>query len=507
MFQPLRRVFFNVREVIELANEGGVTTTEEILYSLCQDTFLRLWSYANPFKDDGKEFCDLIAVFEDHVFIFFDRESRRFDGATQDFLVTWKRWKKEAVDKQVKTALGAERYLRSGRKIFLDQSGSNVLPVPIPKNPIIHKIVVAHGAKEACEAFSENNVYGSLGVSYEPNDGSSQYPFLVSLKSSDKIHLLDAHNLGIVLGELDTFFDLSRYFSEKERAIGQYQFLSYCGEEDLLAHYLLNYDEEQRQYRIGTSDENVHGLHIGEGEWHDFIKSERYRRRNDANKTSYLWDDLIQRTCDNYLAGTSGGNSDIFAGKSAIKEMAREPRFSRRALCDNIFERIEKFPSNLKEGSIARHMSVMPSFYPDTKYVFLQLQPDYSIDYETEYREARRHMLTVACGSTKNKLPHLKRVIGIAIDAPKHAKSNSEDFILLECETWSDEERAFYDEENELLGFFESPNIQHQVRQTLDFPEPKSQRMKGIKVGRNDLCPCGSGKKFKKCCLKFQQMG
>ena len=25
-------------------------------------------------------------------------------------------------------------------------------------------------------------------------------------------------------------------------------------------------------------------------------------------------------------------------------------------------------------------------------------------------------------------------------------------------------------------------------------------RTKTIKVGRNDLCPCGSGKKFKKCC-------
>ena len=23
---------------------------------------------------------------------------------------------------------------------------------------------------------------------------------------------------------------------------------------------------------------------------------------------------------------------------------------------------------------------------------------------------------------------------------------------------------------------------------------------KAIKVGRNDLCPCGSGKKYKKCC-------
>jgi uncharacterized protein YecA (UPF0149 family) len=24
----------------------------------------------------------------------------------------------------------------------------------------------------------------------------------------------------------------------------------------------------------------------------------------------------------------------------------------------------------------------------------------------------------------------------------------------------------------------------------------------GDKLGRNDLCPCGSGKRFKKCCLK-----
>ena len=26
---------------------------------------------------------------------------------------------------------------------------------------------------------------------------------------------------------------------------------------------------------------------------------------------------------------------------------------------------------------------------------------------------------------------------------------------------------------------------------------------RGFKVGRNDPCPCGSGKKYKKCCLKY----
>jgi preprotein translocase subunit SecA len=34
---------------------------------------------------------------------------------------------------------------------------------------------------------------------------------------------------------------------------------------------------------------------------------------------------------------------------------------------------------------------------------------------------------------------------------------------------------------------------------------PKQKPIKAeIKVGRNDLCPCGSGKKYKKCCGKME---
>ena len=31
-------------------------------------------------------------------------------------------------------------------------------------------------------------------------------------------------------------------------------------------------------------------------------------------------------------------------------------------------------------------------------------------------------------------------------------------------------------------------------------PKPQTKRHQGPKVGRNDPCPCGSGKKYKKCC-------
>lgn len=486
----------------EQSTKSGVTTSERLLYRLCQSTFLRLWSYANPFKDDGKEFCDLVAIFEDHVFIFFDRESRKFDGASKDTLVTWKRWKKEAVDKQIKTAMGAERYLRLGGQIFIDLAASKPIPISIPDNPVIHKIVVAHGAKEACEAFSEQNVYGSLGVSYSQDNRDGEFPFIVSLKSSEKVHLLDSHNLEIIFGELDTFYDFLSYFSEKERAIDQYLHLSYCGEEDLLAHYFLNYHEDLKSYKIGPRDQNVHGLHIGEGEWRDFSRCKPYMRRKNANKVSYHWDLLIQRTCDNILAGVAGGNSDIFSGNSAIKEMAREPRFSRRSLSENIFEKIDQFPSQLSPNTVSRHVSVMPSFYPDTKYVFLQLQPIPSIDYESEYRPLRQHMLMIACGALKNKLPHLRKVIGIAIDAPKHTRSVSEDFVLLNCEEWDDEQRDFYMRENSLLSFFEKNTLSYELRQTFDFPVVEATNRR-LLAGRNDPCPCGSGRKFKNCCISL----
>ena len=33
-------------------------------------------------------------------------------------------------------------------------------------------------------------------------------------------------------------------------------------------------------------------------------------------------------------------------------------------------------------------------------------------------------------------------------------------------------------------------------------PTPKQLARRPPKVGRNESCPCGSGKKFKKCCLE-----
>jgi hypothetical protein len=486
---------------IKIIKSAGVTRTEQFLSELCQRTFLKVWSYPNPFRKQGKELCDLIAVFENHVFLFFDRESQTLRGNSKDISLAWDRWKKEAIDKQINQAKKARTHIfRSRNQIFLDAQCANPLPVKIPEGDIsVHTIVVAHGASEACMAFSEDNVSGSLAISYSdaPDDGLS-IPFMVNLDRNNIVHVFDSNTVEIILSELDTFYDFLGFIVAKETAIYNFDMLSYCGEEDLLADFYQNFDDDKKEHFIGTRRRDVNGVMIPEGEWQAFIKSGAYKRKKEADKTSYLWDELIQRTGQNALDGTLLGDDGLFESKSAIYEMAKEPRFSRRALSDAIIQAIRNFPE--MEGKDVRNLSFMPSFYDGTGYVFLQVHYAQieSIDYNKTYRPARSKMLEIACGTARNKFPHLKKVVGIALEAPKFASTVSEDFILMHCENWTDDLRRHYEEQNKELRFFKSASLQMKYRKISNFPAPPKTPKRG-KVGRNDPCPCGSSKKYKRC--------
>ncbi len=457
-----------------ITKSKGLTPTERLLSELCDSTFLKLRSYPNPYKADGKELCDLLAVFEGHAFLFFDRESRRFDKPGADTLLTWERWEKEAVQRQIVTAAGAKRYVsQHPDRIYLDPKQATPLPVRLPPNGYrIHKIIVAHGAREACEQFSDQNVSGSLAVAY--GDGNLRdafpFPFMVTLDKNDPVHVFDSHNLQIIFSELDTFFDFVSYLTAKEHAIQRFDCLCYCGEEDLLAHYFLNFEGES--HFIGTKDRTINFIFIGEGEWNDFTRSEPYRRRKQANEVSYFWDELIQRTCQNALDEKLMGNANLFDTRNAIHEMAKEPRFTRRALSEGMINAIKGFPTHM--GGIARNVIFMPSFYRDKGYVFLQIKHPNITDYEKEYRPRRAKMLEIACGVAKNKFPWLTKVIGIAIDAPKFTKRNSEDFVLLDCAAWSAEHAALYEEANKLLRFFETDSLRTWKKTVSDFPRADS---------------------------------
>jgi len=128
---------------------------------------------------------------------------------------------------------------------------------------IVHKIIVAHGASEACKNFSEANVYGSLAIAY--GDPISQmpnpFPFIIHLDRTNPVHIFDSHNLPIILNELDVK-DFSDYLESKLEAISRTNLLVYCGEEDLLAHYLQNLDKSEDRHFIGVTGESPTGFSL-----------------------------------------------------------------------------------------------------------------------------------------------------------------------------------------------------------------------------------------------------
>ncbi len=485
--------------VMVIKKSEGLTFTEKILAALCEKTFLKIWAYPNLYKSDGKELCDVLAIFENHVFLFFDRECKKFEKSNQDILLQWARWEKEVIQKQLITADGAKRYILSyPDKIYLDQKNEVSFPILIPKNIIVHKIIVAHGAEEACKSFSSNNISGSLAIGYRKTELiQDTVPFMVHMNKEDSVHIFDSHNLEIILGDLDTVYDFTAYITAKEEAIKKYDFIYYCGEEDLLAYYYSSFDSLSNKYSIGVKDKSANGIFIGEGEWQSFIKSKPYQLRKDANKKSIFWDNLLQTTCQNTLDDTLKGNGNIFNAESAIHEMAKEPRFSRRSLSEAMISAINNFPENI--SGLVRNISFMPSFYEGVAYVFLQIRHPNIIDYDNDYRPRKQVMLEIACGAAKNKFPQLNKIIGIGIDAPKFSLRNAEDFILLDCVEWPEELRQMYEKENEGFKFFKSGTMKQQIKTIRDFPTQNNFPQNRC-VARNAPCPCGSEKKYKRCC-------
>lgn len=480
---------------------SGVTATERLLAEFCERSFLKLWSYPNPYKDDGCELCDLLAVFGDTLFIFFDREKRLPAIHNKNPKVLWGRWTREVIDRQVRSAHGAERYIRSGRPIFLDAKREKPFPIPFDKDKaVIHKIIVAHGAKDACELASAQNVYGSLAITYSDVGGEPiEEPFHVTIDRHRPVHVLDSHNMPIVLRELDTVSDFKAYLDEKVRAAATFGWLRYCGEEDLLGHYLMNYDATTKRHVIGPKGKDnakFNGVMIGEGGWHDFVQTDLYKNTKRENRISYFWDKIIQKTCQYSIDGKLSGNSDIALGESAIYEMVKEPRFVRRELSRRILDAVDRFPD---KREFMRQMTFLPSFEPNVGYVFLQLRVPEEFRAAPDFREKRRDILEIACGAAKNKFPNLVKVIGIGVEAPKFSSTVAEDFILMPCEDWPDERKTYYEDLNLEWNFFStSEPRQFRVTQFVPLPRPAKAAKPG-KIGRNDPCPCDSGKKFKKC--------
>lgn len=147
-----------------LNKSDGLNSSEEYLSRLCNETFLSLWSYPNVYRDqgrtnskrneakgDGKELCDLLVVFDNHIFIFSDKRCAFPNSG--NIQVDWSRWYRKAIRDAANQIWGAERWIFNyPNNIYIDNKCTRKFPfaIPLKEKAIIHRIVVAHGASKEC---------------------------------------------------------------------------------------------------------------------------------------------------------------------------------------------------------------------------------------------------------------------------------------------------------------------------------------------------------------------
>ena len=488
---------------LKIPYSEGVTNSERYLKKLCNRSFLSLWSYTGIYNDRGKgqEVCDLLVVFDNHIIIFSDKDCEFPHTGNLD--LDWKRWYRKAVKKSADQVYGAERWILSHpNRLFLDQTCKIPFPIDLPSPDVakIHRIVVAHSASAKCVEIIGGS--GSLIVDTEVL--GDELPFRIGKVDSAKafVHVFDDTTLDIILNTLDTISDFVDYLSRKEKFLTSSTRISAAGEEELLAFYLKNTNEnDEHDFVFDREVDSLSAIYLDEGFWREFSQNLQRKAQISANRYSYFWDWLIENFSKHFNQGTSYYNTheSIKDHEKLLRLLARENRTRRRFLSDAFLDFSTKVNPNLKASRI-----ILPDRDKYPYYVFLLVPETADVPYE-KYREMRREMLLAHCLITKLDFPNAKDIIGIATESGRTGEG-SEDLIYYDATDWTDKDRKNAEKIKSDLIRANLLNPRHKFEKTeYEYP-PLNQLIKIeqhiIFKGRhkNKPCPCGSGKKAKKCC-------
>lgn len=454
--------YCHIRLSWDIPKTQGLTASERYLGRLGDESFLSLWSYANVYRDKGKEFCDLLVVCGNNVLIFSDKSIAWPENVSLE--LAWSRWYRRAISKSADQISRAANWLvNHPERLFLDPKCEHRFPIDLPTNDQmrLHRIIVARGAADACLDFFGQ---GSGGLILSPlKDNTSEpaerlSPFTVGNPGRDNAfyHVFDEVSLAVVLRELDTISDLVSYLEKKEKLIEGNHLVIAAAEEDLLAVYLKDVNESGEHDFVAESGKSLQEgqfLVIEEGSYRTYRQRDEYRRKLHANKISYLWDRLIERFAKNIIGDTSyvvrGYEEYHEPSKSelGLRYMALEGRLERRMHSQAISTAFEKIG---KADRFFRGMLPGPTSPDQSTAFFVMLLKRRSVladQTDDDYRLIRSNLLyAYALGFLKQN-PQLKRVVGIATEGEIEGRTRSEDMIYAEQPDWTPE---FSDEVDEL---------------------------------------------------------
>jgi hypothetical protein len=504
----------------------GVTASERYLHQLCERSFLSLWTYPGIYRDqgkqtatqEGKEVCDLVVVFGDHVILFSDKEDSVSESGKPQ--VDWKRWYRKAVEKSASQLWGAERWFRDFQeRLFLDRACHRPFPIqlPVPSRIKFHRIAVARGATERCRKFYGGGsgtlpFYAGWLVRALMEQGKEVPPFVITDVDPARgfVHVFDDIALDIVISTLDTPQDFVNYLIRRERFLRSRLIQSTTGEEELLAFYMHSWSPD------GDLDFSVpqvgavgpysmpRSVILAEGGWAELISSPTWRALQVWREVSYFWDNFIEFFTQHAMMGTLYKVDDpsLRHQETLLRFLASEPRYRRRELSAALLGQIARAATNQVLDRSARIM--LPPDVDHPVYLFVVVGSDHG-EPEDQYRERRRVLLKMYCIAARHLNSDYKHFVGIGFE-PRDVDDGDRtyDLVYLDATVWTKEMAEHAAHVQRELGLLEHLRMRDTGREPRNYPDARSQfemgmEIAGMKLKRNEICPCGSGRKYKRC--------
>lgn len=487
---------------------GHQTRTERALGRLVARTCLSPWSFNRPHRNQstpngakGQELCDVLTVFGDSVIVFSDKEVRFQSDRPLD--IAWRRWYQRAVLDSVQQLRGAERWLkRSPDRVFIDAACTVRLPLPISNHDTLdyHAIAVVSGIREASlQHWGDDR--GSLMIAIGDDVPSIPEPFWLGDPAREQtfVHVFDEAVIDLVLGELDTICDFTRYLRSRASLLRSGKHLTIAGEEELLAVYLqhryLGDDLVWRQFDQYT------GVSFDVGFWDRLTSKPEFARKKVENQKSYLWDRIIEEFASGMkadrLVWTTGQYSQ---DELVLREMAAFDRVERRSLVRDLLDIINRstghpalFRTILNERRQMAIVLCAHNPFPGTP--------------ADEARESRRSRLETYCGLVALEMPRLRVILGLATEGG-HQSGRSHDAGMVFPDRMGHDDRAELRAIQEETGWFTEPfkRMHHFIEQ--EYPTGPARKLQTSPsllkrpLGWNKPCPCGSGKHMRFCCRR-----
>lgn len=457
--------------MLRFKRSEGLTPSERMLAGLCDDSFLKLWTYPNLYKKRGKELIDVLVIFGDDVVLFSDKSCGYTNSGDPE--VDWKRWYKKSIAKSAHQIDQAERWIRAyPGEIFLDASCTEPLPIslPAPNRMRVHRVCVALGALDRAETETGRR---SLTVKPAASDGEEAFTVGKIDRARGWVHVIDEDTLPVLLKELSTTPDFIHYLDSKTQLFDEGRFTYAEAETDILAYYLWNgrtfpfrtplvslaWSLLQAAFRCDGSLRKsflwnwrqfppvATRVRLEPDLWGKVETSPTFLAGHRENEISTFWDGLIEYITGHYLDETLefGNDMEMSDYERLVRLMAGETRFFRRVLTKAILERADR----AGENAIS---TLLPSSQPDVNYVLYIGRGDQGGDHNA-YRKARAEELKARCIAAKAVKPELRWIVGLALDA-RGVVGSSENFLLMDTAEWTPTMVQAAEQLRQELGFF-----------------------------------------------------